>query len=108
MNAPVAEVTESHAADRRQAAYFRRVLHERYMDLGDRIASHQRLLIKHRDRDEASEARRVRKILRDEEREREMVQRLVERLDARFPVSDSAVHVARMHAGKAGRPAKRD
>ena len=91
MNAPVTDVPDAaaidaQAADLRQAEYFRRMLHDRYVELGDKIASHQRLLIKYRNRDESSEASRMRRILRDEQRERETVQRMIEALDARFPV----------------------
>ena len=89
MNAPLADVTESEAADQRQAAYFRRVLHERYTELGDKIARHQRMLIKCQNGDGAAEARRTRRILLDEQRERETVQRMISRLDVRFPVSGS-------------------
>jgi hypothetical protein len=89
MKAPVADApedaaTEAHAADRRQAEYFRRLLHERYTQLGDKIAGHQRLLTRYQNRDESSEARRMRRIIRDEERERETVKRLIEELDSRF------------------------
>jgi hypothetical protein len=89
MNAPAAAVraadtTRTRAADRRQAEYFRRLLHEQYLQLCDQIAGHQRLVIKYQNRDEPSQASRMRRILRDEERERDTVLRLIDALDARF------------------------
>ncbi len=78
---------EAQAADRRQAEYLRRVLHERYLELGDKIAGHQRLVIRYQNRDESSEASRMRRTLRDEERERDTVRRLIGALDARFPAN---------------------
>ena len=79
-----ADVTEAQAADRHQAEYFRRVLEERYIELCDRIAGHQRLLIKCQSRDEPSEVSRMRRTLRDVERERKTVRRLIDAIDARF------------------------
>lgn len=92
MNAPVADAagdaedaaTEAHAADRLQAEYFRRLLHERCLELGDKIAGHQKLLTRYQNRDEFPEASRMRRIIRDEEHERETVKRLIEELDSRF------------------------
>jgi hypothetical protein len=89
MNAPAAGVAEADgtkaaAADRRQAEYFRRVLQDRYSELCDKIASDQRLLIKCQNRDEPSEASRMRRSLRDAERERKTVRRLIGAIDARF------------------------
>jgi hypothetical protein len=90
MNAPAAhvpeaDVTKAHDADRRQAEYFRRVLHERDAELGNKIAAHQRQLIRYNNGAEASDASRMRRLLREEERERETVLRLIDALDARFP-----------------------
>jgi hypothetical protein len=89
MSAPAAgaadaDVTEAQAADRRQAEYFRRVLHERYVELCDKIASDQLLVIKHQNRDESCEAARMRRALRDQVRERNTVRRLIDAIDARF------------------------
>jgi hypothetical protein len=81
---PAADTTGARAADRRQAEYFRRMLHEQYLGLCDKIAGHQRLVIKYENRDEPSEASRMRRILRDEECERDTVRRLIDALDARF------------------------
>lgn len=89
MNAPAARVSDAEkagdlAADRRQAEYFRGVLHYQYLELADKIARQQRLVIKYQGHDERSEASRIRRILRTEERERDIVRRLIEALDARF------------------------
>jgi len=77
-------VTEAQPADRRQAEYFRRVLHKRYIELGDNIAKNQLLVIRHQNRSESAEARRKRRMLRDAERERHTVRRLIDALEARF------------------------
>jgi len=69
------------------------VLHERYLELVDKIAGHRRLVIKYQNRDELSEASRMRRILRDEEHERETLRRLIEALHARF-FDDAAVEGA--------------
>jgi hypothetical protein len=89
MNAPAARVpqadeTSARGADRRQAEYYRRLLHQRYLELCETIASHHRLVIGTQQRRERSEASRMRRILRDEQRECDTVRRLIEALDARF------------------------
>ena len=77
--------TAAAVADRRQAEVFWRELHERLEQLTATIASHSRRMAHHQNHKEFTAAGRMRRILREAEREHYTVQRLIGRLHDRFP-----------------------
>jgi hypothetical protein len=110
MNAPLSgdaeSIADAQSANRRQAEVFRRVLHERYCELDNRIAANYRLLTKFQNSQQYDDARRVRRMLRIEEHEHDEVQWLIRALDDRFPElrrtmgeAASRPDVRRRHAG---------
>jgi hypothetical protein len=72
------------AADQRQAEYYQHLLDGRREEINHRITKYQTVVAAYEARGSGDDARRVRRMIRPEERERQMLERMLEALRRRF------------------------
>jgi hypothetical protein len=72
------------APDRLQADYYRSLLNERCAEIDRRIAKYQTLLTRHQAGGNDDEIRRLRRMIRIEDHERQTLNRLLKALNRRF------------------------
>jgi hypothetical protein len=82
-------VVDEDTADYQQAQYYRALLSEHRREVDGRIASYQTSMARHVARGNVEDARRVRRMLRVEERQRQTLTRLLDNLDRRFAPPDA-------------------
>jgi hypothetical protein len=82
-----ASAPDAPTPDRRQADYYRLLLAERCAQTDRRIAEYRTMLSRDEARGYLDEVRRIRRLIRIEERERETLDRMLKALHRRFPRS---------------------
>jgi hypothetical protein len=78
---------EVDTADRRQAAYFHRMLSEFCNEIDARVAGYHKILARYEVSGSRDDIRRVRRMIRAEENQRHMLDRMLDKLRRRFPAS---------------------
>jgi predicted metalloprotease len=77
---------EADTADQGQAAYYHRMLSEFCREINQRIATYDTILSRYEMSGNRDDARRVRRMIRAEERQRQMLSRMIDKLQRRFPL----------------------
>jgi hypothetical protein len=77
---------DADTADQSQAVYYHRMLSEFCLEIDQRVASYHAMLARYERTGNRDDIRRVWRMIRAEERQRQTLDRMIDKLRRRFPV----------------------